>query len=67
MALSVETKRLTIEELGYVLGLGLLAVVCLFIASRAWDPVMAFHASVGAAFAALGIFLIFNGYFGRSG
>jgi cytochrome c oxidase cbb3-type subunit 1 len=65
MARSVETKRLTFEELGYVLGLGLLAVVCLFLASRAWDQVFAFHASVGAVFSALGIFLIFNGYFGR--
>jgi cytochrome c oxidase cbb3-type subunit 1 len=66
MARSVEAKRLTIEELGYVLALGLVAVVCLFIAARAWDQVMAFHAGVGVAFAALGIFLIFNGYFNRS-
>jgi cytochrome c oxidase cbb3-type subunit 1 len=60
-------KRLTFEELGYVLGLGVLAVVCLFIAARAWDQAMAFHAGIGLVFAAAGIFLIFNGYFSRTG
>jgi cytochrome c oxidase cbb3-type subunit 1 len=67
MARSVETKRLTFEELGYVLGLAVLAVVCLLIAARAWDQIMAFHAGVGAVFSAAGIFFIFNGYFSRTG
>ncbi|MDR3497543.1 MAG: cytochrome-c oxidase, cbb3-type subunit I [Ancalomicrobiaceae bacterium] len=60
MARPAAASTLSIEETGYALFLGLLVVVCLLIAGKAWDAQMAFHASIGAAFAALGVFLIVN-------
>ena len=66
MARPVETKAFTLEEMGYSLFLALLAVVCVIIAGKAWEPQMAFHAAVGAVLAAIGIFLIIKGYNDRS-
>jgi len=66
MARPVETKAFTLEETGYSLFLALLAVVCVIIAGKAWEPQMAFHAAVGAIFAAIGIFLILKGYQSRT-
>ncbi|MBV5266759.1 cytochrome-c oxidase, cbb3-type subunit I [Pinisolibacter aquiterrae] len=62
MARPVETKAFTLEEMGYSLFLALLAVVCVILAGKAWDWQLAVHATVGAIFAAGGIFLIIKGY-----
>ena len=67
MARPVETKAFTLEEIGYTGFLALLAVVCVIIAGKAWEPQMMFHAAVGAIFAAIGIFLIIKGYQDRAG
>ncbi|ODN72350.1 hypothetical protein A6302_00277 [Methylobrevis pamukkalensis] len=39
---------MSLEETGFTLFLGLVALACLFIAGKAVDPVMAFHAMIGA-------------------
>ena len=67
MARPVETKAFTLEEIGYSLVLALLAVACVILAGKAWEPQLAFHGAVGAIFAAAGIFLIIKGYNDRSG
>ena len=59
------TKRLSVEEGLFAVFLTVLAFACLTIAAKAVDNVMAFHATVGLVFAALGLFLIFNAYFKR--
>ncbi len=66
MARPVETKAFTLEEIGYTGFLALLAAVCVILAGKAWEWQMAYQASVGAVFAAIGIFLIFKGYQDRS-
>jgi cytochrome c oxidase cbb3-type subunit 1 len=45
----------------------LLAFACLIVAGKTFDQVMAFHASVGALCAALGVFYIFKNYFNDGG
>ena len=67
MARPVETKAFTLEEIAYSIVLALLAVVCVILAGKAWEPQFAFHAIVGAIFAALGVFLILKGYQSRVG
>ncbi|MBB4305302.1 cytochrome c oxidase cbb3-type subunit 1 [Rhodobium orientis] len=67
MARSAEAKKLTLEEGFYAAFLAVLALLCLVIAGKAVDQVMAFHAAVGVVFAALGVFLVFRGYSARSG
>jgi cytochrome c oxidase cbb3-type subunit 1 len=67
MARSAEAKSLTLEEGLYAAFLVVLTLICLVIAGKAYDQVIAFHAVVGAAFSALGVFLIFRGYFARPG
>ncbi len=52
--------------MAYALFLALLAVACVILAGKAWEPQLAFHAVVGAIFAAAGIFLIVKGYNDRS-
>ena len=42
-----------------------MAFICLVIAGKAVDGVMAFHAGLGLLFSAIGVFLIFNSYFKR--
>jgi cytochrome c oxidase cbb3-type subunit 1 len=67
MARPVETKAFTLEEIGYSIFLAALAVVCVILAGKAWEPQLAFHAIVGAIFAAAGIFLIYKGFQDRAG
>ena len=67
MARSAEAKHLTIEEGLYAAFLVVLTLVCLVIAGKAYDQVMAFHATIGAVMAAIGVFLIFRSYFARPG
>ncbi len=67
MARSAEAKYLTIEEGLYAAFLVVLTLVCLVIAGKAYDQVMAFHATIGAIMAAVGVFLIFRSYFARPG
>jgi cytochrome c oxidase cbb3-type subunit 1 len=67
MARPVETKAFTIEETGYSVFLALLAVACVILAGKAWEPQFTFHAIVGAVCSAAGIFLIVKGWQDRVG
>ena len=58
-------KYMTFEQGGFVAFLILLALVCLVIAGKSFDQVMAFHTTLGAIFAAAGVFYIFRDYLGR--
>jgi cytochrome c oxidase cbb3-type subunit 1 len=58
---------MSLEEGGFAVFLGLLSLVCLLIAGKALDPVMAFHAAVGALAAAAGVYLIIKSYLDAGG
>ena len=62
-----KTGLVSLEEGGFAIFLVLLAFACLIVAGKTFDQVMAFHASVGALFAALGVFYIFKNYFDDGG
>ena len=56
-------KLISLEEGGFALFLVLLAFVCLLIAGKTFDQVMAFHADHRRALlAAVSVFLIFKNY-----
>ena len=61
------TKYMTFEQGGFVTFLVLLTLVCLVIAGKSFDQVMAFHTTLGAIFAATGVFYIFRNYLNRGG
>jgi cytochrome c oxidase cbb3-type subunit I len=58
---------MSLEEGGFAAFLGLLTFVCLLIAGKAVDQVMAFHAALGALFSAAGVFLIVKSYLDSHG
>nr|WP_246329400.1 cytochrome-c oxidase, cbb3-type subunit I [Chthonobacter rhizosphaerae] len=58
---------MSLEEGAYVAFLGLLSFVCLLIAGKAVDPVMGFHAFLGAVFSAGGVFLIVKSHLDDQG
>ncbi|WP_075214957.1 cytochrome-c oxidase, cbb3-type subunit I [Mongoliimonas terrestris] len=58
---------MSLEEGGYAVFLGLLSFVCLLIAGKAVDPVMGFHAFLGAVFSAAGVFFIVKSYLDDKG
>ena len=58
-------KYMTFEQGGFVAFLILLALVCLVIAGKSFDQVMTFHTTLGAIFAAAGVFYIFRDYLSR--
>lgn len=60
----VQTKYLTLEQGSYAAFLILLALVCLVVAGKTHDSVMAFHATLGFLFSAGGVLLILKDYFG---
>ncbi|MBL8573085.1 MAG: cytochrome-c oxidase, cbb3-type subunit I [Hyphomicrobiaceae bacterium] len=66
MARPIAAKSFTLEEGGFALFLALLAVGCLFIAAKAWEPAYAFHMGVGAIMAAAGCILILKAYIDRT-
>ena len=47
-----KTNMVSLEEGGFAIFLVLLAFACIIVAGKTFDQVMAFHASVGALFAA---------------
>ena len=55
-------KYMTFEQGSYVAFLVLLSLICLVIAGKTFDQVMAFHTTLGALFAAAGVFYIFRHY-----
>ncbi len=60
-------KYMTFEQGGYVTFLVLLSLICLVIAGKTFDQVMAFHTTLGALFAAAGVFYIFRHYLNQGG
>jgi len=58
---------MSLEEGGFAVFLGLLSLGCLLIAGKALDPVMAFHAAIGALAAAAGVYLIVKTYLDAHG
>ena len=67
MAGLTRIKYMTFEQGGYVAFLAVLSLVCLVIAGKTYDQVMAFHTTLGALFAAAGVFYIFKQYLGEGG
>lgn len=61
------TPLMSLEEGGYAIFLGLLAFACLFIAGKAVDQVMAFHAVIGALASAAGVYLIVRNHMDTGG
>ena len=59
---STAKRSLTLEEGGFAVFTGLIALYCLMAAAKTTDAVMAFHAWVGLALSLIGIFAIFKGY-----
>ncbi|EAV44718.1 cytochrome-c oxidase [Roseibium aggregatum IAM 12614] len=62
-----KAKMISLEEGGFALFLVLLAFACIIVAGKTFDQVMAFHAGIGALFAAVSVFLIFKNYFDDGG
>ena len=60
-------RYMTFEQGGYVAFLVILSLVCLIIAGKSFDQVMAFHTTLGAIFASAGVFYIFRDYLNRDG
>ncbi|HUG63005.1 MAG TPA: cbb3-type cytochrome c oxidase subunit I, partial [Methylomirabilota bacterium] len=58
---------MSLEEGGFAVFLGLLTFVCLLIAGKAVDSVMAYHAAFGALASAAGVFLIIRTYLDAKG
>ncbi|WP_181699861.1 cytochrome-c oxidase, cbb3-type subunit I [Chthonobacter albigriseus] len=58
---------MSLEEGGYAIFLGLLAFACLFIAGKAYDQALAFHAVIGAIMAGAGVYLIVKTYLDNGG
>ena len=62
-----KAKYLTLEEGFFAVFLIVIAFVCLIIAGKTYDQVMAFHTAIGSLFAAGGAFIIFKNYFNDGG
>ena len=62
-----KAKMISLEEGGFAIFLVLLAFACIIVAGKTFDQVMAFHAGIGALFAAVSVFLIFKNYFDDGG
>ncbi|WP_310620954.1 cytochrome-c oxidase, cbb3-type subunit I [Flexibacterium corallicola] len=58
-----KARYITLEEGGFAGFLTLIALMCLIVAGKTYDQVLAFHASVIAVGAAAGAFYIFRRYF----
>jgi cytochrome c oxidase cbb3-type subunit 1 len=58
---------MSLEETGFAVFLGLLSLLCVVLAGKAVDPVFGFHAALGAAASAGGLFLIVRAYIDRAG
>lgn len=58
---------MSLEEGFFAVFLALTCFACLLIAGKALDPVMGFHAAVGALFSAAGVFLIVKSYLDSHG
>ena len=65
MASSTQAKSFTYSEGGVAILLILCVLVSIMIAAKTHDPAMAFHAWLGLAAAAVGVFAVFNGHFKR--
>ncbi|MTI18835.1 cytochrome-c oxidase, cbb3-type subunit I [Rhodobacteraceae bacterium RKSG542] len=58
-----KARHLTLEEGGFALSLTILAFLCLIVAGRTYDQVLAFHAVVLTVAMLAGVFVIFRRYF----
>ena len=52
-----KAKMISLEEGGFAIFLVLLAFACIIVAGKTFDQVMAFHAGIGALFAAVSVCL----------